>query len=106
MADQFGQKSVGDPVQRCPLATKPGTTYWIEIEMVGEDGLPIPWQEYRVVTAGGTKIKGYLDDQGFARIEGLTESGTCKIGFPALDKEAWQFVKTLPAKEAPAGGAA
>ncbi len=74
-------------------------TYWIEIEMVGEDGSPISWQEFSVLTADGNKIKGFLDHDGFARLDGLQNGGTCKIGFPGLDKDAWQFIETLPARQ-------
>jgi hypothetical protein len=103
MPDNFDQSEVGNPVQPCPLARKATQTYWIEIELVGEDDSPVPWEEYRLVAADGSSFKGYLDDEGFARIDGLTQSGTCKISFPALDKEAWQFVTTLPERSAGSG---
>lgn len=98
MADSFGQNEMGNPVQGCSQSKQPPVTYWIEIEMVGEDDSPIGWLEYSVVTADGNKIKGYLDDKGFARLEGLKNGGSCKVGFPGLDKDAWQFVETLPAR--------
>jgi hypothetical protein len=66
--------------------------------MVGEDGSPIRWEEYCLVTSGGKKIKGYLDGNGWARIEGLEDGGQCEIGFPALDQEAWEFLNALPAR--------
>jgi hypothetical protein len=93
----FGTNDVGDPVQLCP-SSPPQQVYWLEIEMMGEDDEPIPFTEYQVVTPGGKPIKGYLDNQGWARLDGLTDSGSCQISFPQLDKDVWSFVQSLPAR--------
>lgn len=98
MADSdFGTNNVGEPVQPC-AANRP-SVYWLEIEMVGEDDKPIPFAEYRVVTPSGEPIKGYLDDKGWARLEGLQESGSCQISFPELDKDAWEFIESVGARD-------
>jgi hypothetical protein len=63
---------------------------WIEIELVDEDDKPVPSEKYRIILPDGeTVAEGTLDDKGFARVDG-TEAGTCKITFPALDKDAWE----------------
>ena len=62
---------------------------WIEIEMVDEDKNPVPGEAYRITLPDGqTVAEGTLDDKGFARVDGI-DSGTCKITFPELDKDAW-----------------
>lgn len=71
---------------------------WIEIEMVGEDDEPIPGQAYRITLPDGeTVAEGTLDENGFARRDGIDE-GTCKVCFPDLDKDAWEFVESLGPK--------
>ncbi|MFZ5764396.1 MAG: hypothetical protein ACOY4H_02225 [Thermodesulfobacteriota bacterium] len=62
---------------------------WIEIELVDEEDNPVPGEKYKITLPDGRVAQGTLDENGFARIEGI-EPGTCKITFPALDKEAWQ----------------
>jgi type VI secretion system secreted protein VgrG len=62
---------------------------WIEIEMVDEQGQPVPGVRYRVVVPDGSAAEGTLDAKGFARVEGF-EKGDCKISFPDLDQDAWE----------------
>ena len=63
---------------------------WIEIKLVDEEGKPIPGERYRVTLADGeTVAEGTLDEKGFARVDGI-EPGSCKITFPALDKDSWK----------------
>ncbi len=97
MDERFSDQPAGAVVQKCPL-TKPKPTYWIEIELVGEDGSPIPWEEYSVELPDGTIAPGYLDAAGFARFSGLPQAGTCKVCFPRLDREAWNLIGTFPEK--------
>ncbi len=99
MSDGFANQSPGASVQSCPLKDRNKPTYWIEIELVGEDDRPIPWEEYLVVLPDGQKVPGFLDGEGFARLDGLSTAGTCQIGFPNLDRDAWDKIATLPAKE-------
>lgn len=68
-------------------------TSWIEIELVGEDDEPIAGEKYAVTLPDDTVAEGTLDENGWARVEGF-EKGTCKVCFPDLDKEAWEFVKS------------
>lgn len=64
---------------------------WIEIELVGEDDKGIPGERYRITTPDDSVSEGTLDQNGFARLEGI-EPGTCKICFPRLDKDAWEKI--------------
>jgi len=76
----------------------PDQTYWIEIELVGEDGQPIPGEEYQVVLPTQEIVKGKLDQTGWARVEDIQASGTCQVTFPRLDEDAWQMLTALPAR--------
>ena len=64
---------------------------WIEIEMVDEEDLPVSGMGYRITLPDGSVAEGTLDENGFARVEGIVP-GTCQITFPSLDKEAWETV--------------
>jgi hypothetical protein len=77
-------------------AAKPS---WIEIELVGEDDKPIPGARYRVMLPDGSVDEGSLDGDGFARVEGFV-AGTCKVCFPELDEEAWEFIESVGARGA------
>jgi hypothetical protein len=61
---------------------------WIAIELVGEDGKPIPSIAYNVLLPGGTIQKGTLDAKGSAVFLEVPP-GICQVSFPELDKEAW-----------------
>jgi type VI secretion system secreted protein VgrG len=63
---------------------------WIEIQLFGEDGKPIPGEPYKITLPDGTTIAdGTLDDKGFARVDNI-DPGTCQVTFPNLDKDAWE----------------
>ncbi|HQU13045.1 MAG TPA: type VI secretion system tip protein VgrG [Thermodesulfobacteriota bacterium] len=62
---------------------------WVEIELVDEDGKPVPGERYRVETPDGKIAEGSLDEKGFARINRV-KPGNCKVTFPKLDKDAWE----------------
>lgn len=63
--------------------------HWIEIELVDEDGEPVPGERYEVELPDGSVAGGSLDQNGKARIEGF-DPGQCKVTFPDLDKETWE----------------
>ena len=73
-------------------------SYWIEIELVGEEDVPIPFEKYRIVPAKGEPIDGLLDGRGWARVENLRDAGPYRVSFPGLDEEAWEYVSALPAR--------
>jgi type VI secretion system secreted protein VgrG len=62
---------------------------WVEIELVDEQGNPVPGERYEIKTPDGRLAKGTLDGKGFARVSGI-DPGNCEITFPELDKDAWK----------------
>ena len=64
-------------------------TSWIEIELIDEADEPVPGERYEIELPDGSIAKGTLDQNGFARVDGI-DPGTCKVTFPELDKEAWE----------------
>jgi len=67
----------------------PENTAWIEVELVDEDGEPVPGERYRITLPDDTVAEGSLDEKGKARVEGF-KPGNCKVTFPELDKDAWE----------------
>lgn len=61
---------------------------WIEIRLEDRDGRPVPRARYEVLLDNRELRQGYLDQQGFARLEGLPE-GTCEVCFPDYDRSSW-----------------
>ena len=88
-AGQFGSVKTKPYKRPKTQAGKEKKPSWIEIEMVDEDGDPVPGQAYSITLPDGeTVAEGTLDEKGFVRIDGI-DPGTCKITFPNLDKDAW-----------------
>ena len=92
MADDvpFPPSVAGAAVQPCPLQNKT-PLHWIEIELVGEDEKPIPWEQYQITLPDGSDVSGFLDADGKARVDGIPEAGDCKVTFPVLDAAAWDW---------------
>jgi len=76
-----------DEVQSAAPA-RPTDTAWIDLELVDQAEQPIPYRRYRVTTAAGRVVEGYLGPAGTARITGLPP-GECDVEFPDLDGRAW-----------------
>jgi hypothetical protein len=62
---------------------------WISIDLKDTQGRPIPHEPYRIKLSDGTYREGSLDDQGFARIEGIPP-GECQITYPRLHRAEWR----------------
>lgn len=58
----------------------------LEIMLTDEEGQPCAGMPYEVLTPTGQTIKGTLDDEGCARLDGL-DPGDCKVRFP--DQTGW-----------------
>jgi hypothetical protein len=69
----------------------------VEIELRDENGNAVPYQEYSVTLPDGEVVAGYLDENGFERLEFET-AGTCAISFPRLDSRAWKYHSSTGAK--------
>jgi len=63
---------------------------WIGIELVDEEDQPVAGEKYEITLPDDSVAKGTLDQNGFARVEGLEAAVTCKVTFPNLDKDAWE----------------
>jgi type VI secretion system secreted protein VgrG len=72
-----------------PHKPDPTKKSFVEIEMVDEDGKPVPGERYQITLPDGRVATGTLDSKGKARVEGI-DPGSCKVTFPALDKDAWE----------------
>lgn len=96
MGDSYSTLAPGQVVQPCPAKQN---VFWIEVELAGEDGSPIAWEEYRVQLPDGQIAEGLLDQDGWTRIDGISSAGTCQVCFPNLDQGAWHFIESEAAKE-------
>jgi len=72
-------------------------TSWIEIELVDESDNPVPGEQYEVTLPDGSVASGMLNGEGWARIAGFAP-GQCKVCFPKLDKDAWEFIESVGEK--------
>jgi hypothetical protein len=62
---------------------------WIEIELRDESGKPIPGEPYELVLPDGQVVaSGTLDENGFARVDGI-EPGQAKVHFPGQEDDQW-----------------
>jgi type VI secretion system secreted protein VgrG len=65
-------------------------THWIEINLVDDEGKPVPGEPYKVTLPDGTTVAdGTLDEKGHARVDNI-DPGNCQVTFPNLDKDAWE----------------
>jgi hypothetical protein len=68
-------------------ATSP--RHWVEVELVGEDGLGVAGARCEVKLPDGRVLERRTDAAGVIRIDGLTTVGDCEISFPDFDAAAW-----------------
>jgi hypothetical protein len=64
---------------------------WIGIHLVDDDDPPnpIPYKKYRVTLPDHSEREGMLDENGFARLNGV-DPGKCEVTFPDLDASDWK----------------
>jgi outer membrane protein OmpA-like peptidoglycan-associated protein/uncharacterized Zn-binding protein involved in type VI secretion len=60
----------------------------LDIVMTDSNGQPVPKIRFLITAVDGATREGVLDDNGFARVEGIPE-GHVDIAFPDLDAPAW-----------------
>jgi hypothetical protein len=62
---------------------------YIEIKLEDTEGRPVAGESYKVTLPDGqTVAEGTLDQNGFARIDGV-DPGQCQVTFPNMDKTVW-----------------
>jgi len=84
---QASPKSEDTPLPQKTTPVRPKT--WVEIELVTEEGVPVPNERYTVKVPDGTTQSGTTDRRGQARIDGI-DPGACEISFPGIDGRAWR----------------
>jgi hypothetical protein len=62
---------------------------WIAIELLDDQGEPVPFERYRLRLPDGTIREGRLDANGRARADGI-EPGTAEVSFPDRDADDWR----------------
>jgi len=62
---------------------------WIALEVVDDQGKPIPNLRYEMIAPDGRRLTGTVGADGKARIEAI-KKGTCKIQFPELPDDSWK----------------
>jgi len=85
-----GAKPVPAPAkqQAAGPAEKPPPRHWLQIELVDEQGAPVPGAAYVVKTGSGEELFGNLDEGGRARIDGI-DPGSCVVKFPGHN-DSWR----------------
>ncbi len=90
-----------DPLTLARLAGEPlrgddAEDYAVGIELIGEDDQPIAGVRYRIELPDGKICEGRTGPNGRAVLWGLSGPGQCKVQFPDLDAEAWEWVDSIP----------
>ncbi len=86
---QCNPKAAAAVARRIPPPTPATGTAWVEVEVVDNDGKPLPYQKVRVIDGGGTPRIAFSDSKGIARVDGMAK-GECKITLADLDKSSWE----------------
>jgi hypothetical protein len=89
-AGQQAQAEKPAPAKAGPKKGQEKPVYFLEFELVGEDGKGIPLEKYRVTLPDGSVREGVTGFGGGVRIGGLESQSSCKISFPGLDQDCWE----------------
>ncbi|HKC59264.1 MAG TPA: contractile injection system protein, VgrG/Pvc8 family [Myxococcales bacterium] len=77
------------PAEKPPPKSAEDALSWIALEVVDDQGKPIPDLRYEMIAPGGRRITGKLGQDGKARIEAV-KKGSCKVQFPELPDDSWK----------------
>src|SRR5207245_357133 len=77
------------PAQQAAPRSAQEALSWIALEVVDDQGKPIPNLRYEMITPDGRRLTGTVGADGKARIEAI-KKGTCKIEFPELPDDSWK----------------
>ena len=64
--------------------------------MLDHDDKPVSGESYSVTLPSGKVVTGWLDSDGWARVDFPAPAGECKVSFPKLDKSEWKPHNTSP----------
>jgi hypothetical protein len=65
--------------------------HYIDIELVDDEAqAPVAGERFCLELPGGQVLEGTLDGEGFARVVGIEDRGTCRVSFPDLEVETWR----------------
>lgn len=90
------QPSQGDAPLLGPSEVQPSSsissepTHWLELELVDDEGAPVPNVAYRVEAGDGRVHTGVLDGKGKARVTSIASTAPCRVTFPDLDAREWK----------------
>lgn len=77
------------PLDGVPEPVPPASVRsWVAVRVVDSRGRPLPQFAVRVDDPGGKRHDRRLDDGGHARVDGLTEDGSCVVTLAPLPDEA------------------
>jgi len=83
-----GVEAPPDDEEPAPERAAEPVLTWIEVQLIGEDDLPVAGEPYRLTLASGRVIEGTLNSEGLVRLEQMLP-GSYDLTFPRLDREAW-----------------
>jgi phage tail tube protein FII len=90
--------------QIAPTKPKSPKRHWIEVELVGEDGVAIANERCEITLPDGTIVMRKTNADGLVRIAKLTEAGDCQIRFPDIDAGAVQALTNVDRQGSQAAG--
>ncbi len=75
--------------------------HWIELHLADDSGQPVPFEPYEIQFSASYVVSDYLDENGFARVEGLP-GGRPKVIFPRRESAWWRPDEPPPPPPIPA----
>src|SRR5207245_932048 len=72
-----------------PRPAKSPQATWIQVQLLDENGKPVPNAKYQVELSDGSTRSGTLNQQGSVRFEDI-DPGDCQVSFPEIDANEWQ----------------
>jgi hypothetical protein len=64
---------------------------WIAVQLIDDNGDPVPNAAYKVTLPDGSVMSGSLDDQGIVRFDEI-DPGDCLVSFPEIHAKEWKGV--------------
>ena len=63
---------------------------WVDVQLVDQDGTPVPNASYKLKITDGSIREGTLDTEGRVRVSGI-DPGSCTVWFPGYDAKEWRL---------------